>query len=139
MPSSSSPSRTNITAHAPPVCLAKRMAAALDRKAPPAELSQSRAIHSAVWLRPIANTGMASFRIALSGRRSSRDAADLSLWEDMSINFNSKHHCAPLFSPIRYHGPSSGTGWPIAGTTYSAEAAEKSIKGGGHIAPPSGV
>jgi len=35
---------------------------------------------------------------------------------------------AALFSPIRYHGPSSGTGWPIAGTTYSSEAAEKSMQ-----------
>ena len=32
---------------------------------------------------------------------------------------------AALFSPIRYQGPSNGTGWPIPGTVYSAEAAEK--------------
>ena len=35
---------------------------------------------------------------------------------------------AALFSPMRYQGPSSGTGWPIAGTTYSVEAAEKSMR-----------
>jgi alkanesulfonate monooxygenase SsuD/methylene tetrahydromethanopterin reductase-like flavin-dependent oxidoreductase (luciferase family) len=35
---------------------------------------------------------------------------------------------AALFSPIRYYGPSSGTGWPIPGTSYSAEAAQKSMQ-----------
>jgi hypothetical protein len=35
---------------------------------------------------------------------------------------------AALFSPIRYQGPSNGTGWPIPGTVYSAEAAEKSMR-----------
>ena len=35
---------------------------------------------------------------------------------------------AALFSPIRYQGPSNGTGWPIPGTVYSAEAAEKSMQ-----------
>ena len=35
---------------------------------------------------------------------------------------------AALFSPMRYQGPSSGTGWPIPGTTYSVEAAEKSMR-----------
>src|SRR5215471_16609313 len=35
---------------------------------------------------------------------------------------------AALFSPMRYQGPSSGTGWPISGTTYSVEAAEKSMR-----------
>ena len=88
MPSSSSPSRTNIKAQAPPERLAKRMAAALDRNAPPAELSQSCAIHNPLLLRPIANTGMASFRIALSGRLTLSGAAGLSSAGNMSINFN---------------------------------------------------
>jgi alkanesulfonate monooxygenase SsuD/methylene tetrahydromethanopterin reductase-like flavin-dependent oxidoreductase (luciferase family) len=35
---------------------------------------------------------------------------------------------AALFSPIRYHGPTNGSGWPISGTTYSSEAAEKSMR-----------
>jgi alkanesulfonate monooxygenase SsuD/methylene tetrahydromethanopterin reductase-like flavin-dependent oxidoreductase (luciferase family) len=35
---------------------------------------------------------------------------------------------AALFSPMRYHGPSNGSGWPVASTTYSSEAAEKSIQ-----------
>src|SRR5438067_2199543 len=35
---------------------------------------------------------------------------------------------AALFSPIRYHGPTDGSGWPIPGTTYSSEAAEKSMR-----------
>jgi hypothetical protein len=88
VPSSSSPSRTNIKAQAPPERLAKRIAAALDRNAPPAELSQSCAIHNPLLLRPIANTGMASFRIALSGRLTLSGAAGLSLAGNMSINFN---------------------------------------------------
>ena len=88
MPSSSSPSRTNIKAQAPPERLAKRTAAALDRNAPPAALSQSCAIHSPLLLRPIANTGMASFRIALSGRLTLSEAAGLSSAGNMSINFN---------------------------------------------------
>ena len=72
----------------PPERLAKRTAAALDRNAPPAELSQSCAIHSPLLLRPIANTGMASFRIALSGRLTLSGAAGLSSAGNMSINFN---------------------------------------------------
>jgi hypothetical protein len=35
---------------------------------------------------------------------------------------------AALFSPMRYHGPSNGSGWPVASTTYSSEAAEKSMQ-----------
>ena len=35
---------------------------------------------------------------------------------------------AALFSPMRYHGPSNGSGWPVASTTYSSDAAEKSIQ-----------
>ena len=34
---------------------------------------------------------------------------------------------AALFSPMRYNGPSAGEGWPIAGSVYSAEAAEQSM------------
>ncbi len=34
---------------------------------------------------------------------------------------------AALFSPVRYNGPSAGTGWPIAGSIYSAETAEQSM------------
>jgi hypothetical protein len=92
--SSSSPFRTNIKAHAPPVCLAKRIAAALVKNAPPAELSQSRATHSPVLLRPIANTGMASLRMALSGRLNARGPADLSSREDMLLSANCKYQYA---------------------------------------------
>ena len=35
---------------------------------------------------------------------------------------------AALFSPMRYHGPSNGSGWPVASTTYSSEAAEKAVR-----------
>ncbi len=35
---------------------------------------------------------------------------------------------AALFSPIRYTGPSNDSGWPVSGTVYSIEAAEKSMQ-----------
>jgi alkanesulfonate monooxygenase SsuD/methylene tetrahydromethanopterin reductase-like flavin-dependent oxidoreductase (luciferase family) len=35
---------------------------------------------------------------------------------------------AALFSPIRYQGPGAGAGWPVGGSAYSAEAAERSMQ-----------
>ena len=35
---------------------------------------------------------------------------------------------ASLFSAARYHGPSEDVGWPVAGTVYSAEAAQQSLQ-----------
>ena len=72
------------------MCLAKRIAAACVRNAPLAELSQSRATHRPVLLRPIANTGMASLRMELSGRLNARGPDDLYWREDMLLSSNRK-------------------------------------------------
>ena len=35
---------------------------------------------------------------------------------------------ASLFSAARYHGPCEEVGWPVAGTVYSWEAAQRSLQ-----------
>ena len=35
---------------------------------------------------------------------------------------------AALYLPMRYNGPSAGAGWPISGSIYSAELAERSMR-----------
>jgi len=68
---SSSPSFTNIRAHAPGLFIrfANRTAEPLKMNARPVELSQSRATHKPARLRPMATSGIASFKILASGRR----------------------------------------------------------------------